>query len=103
MGIFTYLGFKDAAHLFIGTSQNKILGTLFFIFGLVLVFMKHPIFGAFFQFGGGYPLFKQYLPKVIVFITSSVPGGRLLLSIPWVARVFFFFFYLYNIYYNILI
>ena len=87
--MFIYHGFRDAWKMFIGKSQNKILGALSFLFGIFLVFMRHPFLGAVFQFGGGGVLFRQHIPKAIVFITSKIPGGRFLLTIPWISRVCF--------------
>ena len=79
--------------MFFGKAQNKLLGAIFFFFGVILVFMRHPMIGALFQFGGGAALFRQYLPKAIVFVTSKIPGGRVLLTIPWISRVCISFFF----------
>jgi hypothetical protein len=44
-----------------------------------------------FQLGGGYALFAKYMPKVVKFVTDTIPGAGLLLQIPWLSRVCFSF------------
>ncbi|KAH7827567.1 uncharacterized protein MONOS_5622 [Monocercomonoides exilis] len=87
IGLIVYQGPKDAIQLFIGKSENKIVGTISFVIGLILVFLRYPFLGVIFQSGGAFPLFKNYLPKVVSFLTGVLPGGRMLLSIPWIARL----------------
>ncbi|KAA6400629.1 MAG: putative Vesicle transport protein GOT1A [Streblomastix strix] len=87
LGLILLLGPMKAFNLFIGKAPNKIIGTVSFLVGIVLVFFKWAFVGVIFQLGGGYALFSKFMPKVLKFVTDTIPGASLLLQIPWLSRI----------------
>ncbi|KAJ4463153.1 putative vesicle transport protein [Paratrimastix pyriformis] len=88
VGVALTVGLKGTLRLFTQPEKKKIMGTACFFFGVLLVFLRWPIFGLGFEIFGSVYLFGQFLPVIITkllglpfsFIFTKVPGLSTMLA-----------------------
>ncbi|KAH9810395.1 Got1/Sft2-like family-domain-containing protein [Melampsora americana] len=83
-GITLVIGPRKTYYFF--ARWNKIRGTICFLGGIVLVFVKYPFFGILIEMFGFLNLFGDFFPVVLSFL-RQVPMVGTFLSLPYIRGV----------------
>ena len=84
------IGFSRTLSFF--TRKEKLRGSLCFLLGVLLVFLKWPFIGMSIELFGFINLFGDFFPVAISFI-RRLPLIGSLLNAPGISHVFFTFFF----------
>ncbi|MBW0513615.1 hypothetical protein O181_053330 [Austropuccinia psidii MF-1] len=80
-GMTCVIGPQKTYHFF--ARKNKIRGTLCFLGGILLVFLKYPFFGILIEMFGFLNLFGDFFPVILSFLRQMPVIGRFL-SLPYI-------------------
>ncbi|KAI8454811.1 Got1-domain-containing protein [Phakopsora pachyrhizi] len=83
-GITIVIGPKKTFYFF--SRRNKVRGTICFITGIVLVFIKYPFFGILIEMFGFLNLFGDFFPVVLTFLRQMPVIGQIL-NVPYIRAV----------------
>ncbi|KAK2955990.1 hypothetical protein BLNAU_8966 [Blattamonas nauphoetae] len=86
IGLIVLLGPLGFIQLFSSRDIRSIGGTVAYVVGVLLILFKLGFIGIFIELVGLWLLFWPRVPQIILHTTSTLPGGRILRSVPWIAR-----------------